>query len=354
MKKSLVPFNETHQFSAMVDDYLSGDEKLRPYYKHLPDPESMRQAIDDKRLVPINRRVLHECLIQQYGDLLNNSQKSSETVKNGINKLLDENTFTVTTGHQLNLFTGPLYSIYKIATTISLAGEIQRMHPQYQIVPVFWMASEDHDFAEINHARIYTKTISWNREAKGPAGRLKMDDFNPVLEEFKSIVGDQQEIINLFENAYASSANLAEATRKIIHALFGSYGLVVIDGDDEKLKKLFIGEMKTDLLDHLAFEKVTSQSAKLGKNYKVQVQPREINLFYIEDNLRERIVKEDAVYKVLNTEIKFSESDILKELDQHPEKFSPNVVLRPLYQGKILPNLASIGGPEALNYWLVY
>jgi len=354
MQKSLVPFSETHQFSPLVDDYLSGDEKLKPFYKLPPHPGSFEKAIESRRLVPVNRKVLVDSLTGQYGKLLETSNEKNQKASASIKNLLSENTFTVTTGHQLNLFTGPLYSIYKIATTIKLAEELQKSHPQNHFVPIFWMASEDHDFAEINYARIYGKNIMWTREAGGAAGKLKLDGFHTVLEEFKNLIGGQQELVEFFTEAYGKSENLAEATRKIIHHIFGKYGLVVIDGDDRELKKLFEEEMKTDLFEHLAFREVTAQSKAFGENYKIQVTPREINLFYMDDNLRERIINEDGVFKVLNTEIKFTKDQLLNELSAHPEYFSPNVVMRPLYQEKILPNLAYIGGPGELNYWLEF
>ncbi len=354
MKKKLVPFSETHQFSPLVDDYLAGNDTLKPFYNLPPQLGSFQQAIENRKLSSENRKVLVDRVLNQYGNLLSSSNKKNEAVNSSIKKLLDEDTFTVTTGHQLNLFTGPLYSIFKIATTIKLAEELQKSHPQKKFVPVFWMASEDHDFAEINHTTIYGKNISWIREASGPAGRLKLDGFDSVLEEFNILVGDNLELVQFFTDAYLKSSNLAEATRKIIHHLFGKFGLVVIDGDDSGLKKLFVDEMKTDLLEQLAFNTVSAQAKTFGKNYKVQVTPREINLFYMVDDLRERIVNETGVFKVLNTELKFTKAEILEELSKHPERFSPNVVMRPLYQEKILPNLAYIGGPGELNYWLEF
>ena len=124
-----------------------------------------------------------------------------------------------------------------------------------------------------------------------------------------------------------------------------------MDADDANLKRQFIPFIKEELLKQTAFSKVNETIEQFG-NYTVQVNPREINLFFIEDNLRERIIFEDGGYKINNTKIHFSEQELLAELELHPEKFSPNVVMRPLYQEVILPNLAYIGGGGEIAYWL--
>ena len=159
------------------------------------------------------------------------------------------------------------------------------------------------------------------------------------------------EIKKLFETAYLQNDNLANATRFLANKLFGKYGLVILDADHKNLKREFIPYIKDELLHQKSFEKVSETIIKL-QDYTIQVNPREINLFYIENNLRERIILENEIYKVNNTNIQFSEVQILEELEINPEKFSPNVILRPLYQEIILPNLCYIGGGGEIAYWL--
>jgi bacillithiol biosynthesis cysteine-adding enzyme BshC len=129
------------------------------------------------------------------------------------------------------------------------------------------------------------------------------------------------------------------------------YGLVILDADNANLKRHFIPFVKEELL-HQSSHKLVLETAEKLKEYTIQVNPREINLFYIEDNVRERIVFEDGKYKVNHTKIEFSETEILTLLENHPEKFSPNVIMRPLYQEVILPNLCYIGGGGEIAYWL--
>ena len=278
----------------------------------------------------------------------------SSTTLNNIQLLNNSNTFTITTGHQLNLFTGPLYFLYKIVSTINLCKELKQTYPDFNFVPVYWMATEDHDFEEINYFNFKGKKFRWNKESFGPVGRLSTEGLNAVLEKFETDLGlgkNASELKNLFEEAYLKHTNLADATRFLADKLFGSHGLVILDADNQLLKKLFIPYAKEELLHQTSHKKV-AETAGLLANYKIQVNPREINLFYIEDDLRERIILEDSDYIVNNTELKFTEKELLDELNNHPEKFSPNVIMRPLYQEVILPNLCYIGGGGELAYWL--
>ncbi len=278
----------------------------------------------------------------------------SNLTSENIAALKHKNTFTVTTGHQLNLFTGPLYFLYKIISTINLTKELAAAYPDKNFVPVYWMATEDHDFDEINYFNFKDKKFRWNRESLGPVGRLSTEGLEEVFGVFASELGVGENAIGLkalFEKAYLKHENLADATRFLANELFGAYGLVILDGDDRDLKKMFIPYVREELLNQTSYQKVQETSALLSE-YKIQVNPREINLFYIEDNFRERIILKDNLYLINNTELQFTEEELLFKLENFPEKFSPNVIMRPLYQEVILPNLCYIGGGGELAYWL--
>jgi bacillithiol biosynthesis cysteine-adding enzyme BshC len=254
----------------------------------------------------------------------------------------------------LNLFTGPLYFLYKIISTINLTAELKAKYPEYYFVPVYWMATEDHDFEEINYFNFKGKKIRWNTQSKGPVGRLSTEGLDKIIEVFASELGagtNANTIKKLFKETYLSHNNLADATRYLANKLFGKDGLVILDADHSDLKRAFIPYIKEELLYKTA-QKSVLKTTELLKDYKVQVNPREINLFYLENDLRERIIFEDGIYKVHNTSIHFSEKEILTLLENNPEKFSPNVIMRPLYQEVILPNLCYIGGGGEIAYWL--
>lgn len=339
MQVNTLPLREIHQFSPLFLDYITKQEKLKSFYCQFPDIEGFGEQLKLKTFDPSKREILVQVLEDQYKNITN---------KPNIQILSDENTFTVTTGHQLNIFTGPLYIIYKLITTINLANSLKKAYPEYNFVPVYWMATEDHDFAEIDHFSLFGKTHQWQTEQKGAVGRMNPNEIKTILEEIS-------EKIPLFEEAYNRHDTLADAVRFYFNELFGAQHLVIIDADNRALKKVFSPIIKEDILSQTTLPIVQETSEKLEQlGYKTQVTPREINFFYLKDGLRERIVKENGQYKVLNSDIHFSEEEILKMIENEPEHFSPNVILRPVYQETILPNLAYIGGPSEVPYWLQF
>lgn len=351
MPNDCISYQNSGYFSKLIVDYLDEKPNLKQLYNHFPKIENFKLQIEEKKanFPDKNRQVLVSELEKQYAGF-----EISEVTSNNIQLLKDSNTYTITTGHQLNLFTGPLYFIYKIASTINLCKQLKNEFPQHNFVPIYWMATEDHDFEEINYFNFKGKKIKWNRENFGPVGRLSTKDLQQVFELFSSELGissNADYLRNLFTKSYLEHSNLADATRFLANELFKNEGLVIIDGDSTDLKKIFIPYVKKELLEQNSFKNVMETNEHL-KDYFVQVNPREINLFYIEDNLRERIIFEDNKFKINNTNTTFTEAEILAEVENSPEKFSPNVILRPIYEEVILPNLCYIGGGGEIAYWL--
>lgn len=351
MTKDCISYQNSGYFTPMMNDYLNQESNLQSFYNRFPTIENFENQIKEKHqnFNSNNREVLVSVLRKQYENL-----SISELTRNNIALLSKENTFTITTGHQLNLFTGPLYFLYKIISTIKLTTELKNKYPNYNFVPIYWMATEDHDFEEINYFNFKGKKFKWNKESTGPVGRLSTEGLLELISIFEIELGsglNANELRKLFESAYANADTLANATRKLANDLFGGRGLVIIDADDSELKSLFIPYIREELLKNTTYKCVSKTVEKLNK-YPTQVNPREINLFYIEDNLRERIIFEEGIFKINNTKTTFSQNGLLELLDSNPEKFSPNVILRPLYQEVILPNLCYIGGGGEIAYWL--
>ena len=355
MEIDCIPFKNTGYFSNLICDYIEEKPNLKPFYNRFPSPDNFKAQIEEKakQFPEANRKILYQALTKQY-DTIETSKKTRENLE----QLEQTKTFTIVTGHQLNLFTGPLYFLYKIVSTINLTAELKRKYPNYNFVPIYWMATEDHDFEEINYFNFRGKKLQWNIAASGAVGHLKTSDIDKVFNVLSAEIGDStnaKALKNLFDEAYLQHKTLTEATRYIANALFGEYGLVIVDGDDAKLKELLIPYVKKDILKNLAFEKVSKTAQDLNRletNYKIQVNPREINYFYLKDGLRERIIEENGSFLVNDSDIAFTESQLLSELEQYPERFSPNVIARPLYQEVILPNLCYIGGGGEIAYWL--
>ncbi|MCB0462481.1 MAG: bacillithiol biosynthesis cysteine-adding enzyme BshC [Flavobacteriaceae bacterium] len=352
MPTDCISFRDTNYFSSLICDYLDENNQIKPFYNRFPKLENFKAQIEEKQSTfkTSTRTVLVNTLKTQYQKL-----EVSKLAQSNIQLLANETTFTITTGHQLNLFTGPLYFLYKIISTINLTKELKTAYPEYDFVPVYWMATEDHDFDEINYFNFKGKKVQWPKTTSGAVGRLNTEGLDKVFEVFATDLGfgaNATTLKNLFENAYLKHDNLAEATRFLANELFGPHGLVIIDADDSELKAQFIPYVKRELTEQISFTKVSETNEKINDlGFNVQVNPREINLFYLKEGLRERIVEQNGAYFVNDTNISFTESEILKELDKHPERFSPNVIMRPLYQEVILPNLCYIGGGGELTYW---
>ncbi|MEI9918857.1 MAG: bacillithiol biosynthesis cysteine-adding enzyme BshC [Bacteroidota bacterium] len=340
MQVHRVALTETNAFSNFFTDYTERKDQLKPFYGLFPTPENFKELIKAKSSFA-NREVLCQALVKQYA-----KTKTSKLVSSNIDALRNPNTFTITTGHQLNIFTGPLFFIYKIVAVINACKQLKERYPEYNFVPVFWMASEDHDYDEIKSFSLYGKKYTWETDQSGAVGRFSPKDIAPIL---SSVPGD----IDIFKEAYSKSATLAEACRYYVNALFNKEGLVVIDGDDHDLKSLFKPVIREDVLKQTPKALVEEKNKKLTDlGYHTQVFARDINFFYLDDKTRARIEKIDDYYQVVDTSIRFSKEELETLIETNPEKFSPNVILRPVYQEVILPNLGYVGGPAEMIYWL--
>jgi bacillithiol biosynthesis cysteine-adding enzyme BshC len=353
-----IPFEDTGYFSNLVCDYLKQEEKLASFYRSFPsDAAFLTHAKERNKQFPkTHRRILVEVLKEQY----QNIETSSET-QQAIQLLAEDTTVTITTGHQLNLFSGPLYFLYKIISTINLSEKLSENYKDINVVPVFWMATEDHDFEEINHFTLHGKKFKWSPErysdnANGAVGRFTTEGLEDVLKLLKAElgVGHQAEyLVKLFEDTYLNHNTLAEATRYLTNELFAKYGLVILDADHPKLKQLFVPTVLDELQHQTSYKAVANTSKHLeSANYPVQVSAREINLFYLTETSRERIINVDGTFGVVDSDkIWNSDQELFEEVSAHPERFSPNVIMRPLYQETILPNICYIGGGGELAYW---
>ena len=352
MPTDCISYQKSGYFTKLIVDYLDKKTELKSLYNRFPTLENFKEQLEEKsQNYPAENRInLVTALENQYKGF-----QISEATSANISLLSNSKTFTITTGHQLNLFTGPLYFLYKIVSAITLCGTLKKEYPEHNFVPIYWMATEDHDFEEINHFNFKNVKINWNKESYGPVGRVSTQGLKDVFEAFTLELGigeNASDLKELFENSYLKHNNLADATRFLANELFGNKGLVILDGDDKMLKQLFIPFVKNELIHKTTFQKVSETNAMLEKEYEIQVNPREINLFYIEDDLRERIVFENNLFKINNTTLSFSEKEIIELLENCPGKFSPNVILRPLYEEIVLPNLGYIGGGGEIAYWL--
>ena len=343
MHLSKVPFSQTNAFTNFFLDYIYQNAKLEPFYGRYPNPDNFKpQIIEKQKSFPRkNREIVSVVLENQYQNI-----PLKDIVLDNIRSIREDNTFTVVTGHQLNICTGPLYFIYKIITVINTCRVLKDRYPDFNFVPVYWMASEDHDYNEIKHFRLLGRKYTWVTNQQGAVGRFSTGGLPHLME---TLPGD----VSLFTRAYQQGKSLSEAVRLYVNDLFGDQGLVVIDADDRQLKSLIRPVIGEDIMEHTPKKLVDNASSQLESlGYKIQVYCRAVNFFYLDDHLRNRIEPNGARFDVLDTTISFDESALVKAIEDTPEKFSPNVILRPLYQEMVLPNLAYTGGPAEVVYWL--
>lgn len=346
-----IRYQQTGKFSKIVSDYLDGAGYLKPFFNLGPVAENVPAQIRQKQQQPMDRNLLVTVLQEQYQIV-----PPSEAVQRNIRALASANTFTVCTAHQPNLFTGPLYFLYKILHAIKLADAWKNGFPQFHFVPVYYMGAEDADLEELNHTWIQGKKYTWQTKQTGAVGRMTVDkDLENLMSEIKgqlSVLPFGADVMNLFQECYEPGQSIQTATFRFVHRLFADYGLVVLIPDNAVLKRKMRAVFEEDLFRQLPSDIVSESCARLSAHCDVQANPREINLFYLHENIRERIVKAKEGFAVHNTGIRFTNEAMLQELEQHPERFSPNVILRGLFQETILPNLAFVGGGGELAYWL--
>jgi bacillithiol synthase len=351
-KQSVIAPENTSVFSSLFLRYIKGDSVLSPLYQYQANAEGALQFASEQKYTSLDRNGLSIELMKQNEHALFFSEKQKEN----IGLLKSSNVYTITTGHQLCLFTGPLYFVYKILSVINLAEKLNAMQKTHQFVPVYWMATEDHDFDEINHLHLHDSTLRWNRDSTGAVGELDMSGIAHVIERLKNTLGLSnlsQSWIEAVSKCYLNAKDLATATRQFVNFLFAEYGVIVIDANTAYFKEQFKSILKQDIFQQKSWEAYQSTQTYFQNHHlHAPVLVREINSFYLDKNLRARIEKIDSGFSVVDTEIKFSEKQFETILEQQIHKISPNVILRPVYQQTILPNAAYIGGPSENDYWL--
>lgn len=352
MRKTILPFSQVTALSKSDIAYATLDPRLRPFYAFSPELASLEAVLAQKSTQIYPRADLYAALQKQYQSL-----PVQEVVQKNIAALQHEHTFTIVTAHQPSLFLGPLYFIYKAISAIVLAETAtQNAGGKTQVIPVFVLGAEDHDVEEVNKTWLFGKQIVWNPEETGPVGSMRTESLAAPLAELKGILGDSEAAQALYERvrvAYEKADTFADATQALLHEFLGARGLVVLNMNEPTLKRHFIPIMKEELVKQTSYSLVNQSIEALSElGFKAQATPREINLFYMMPGIRERIVLENGQYQVLNTEYVFTPEEMMAEVEQYPERFSPNVILRPLFQETILPNLGYVGGGGELAYWL--
>lgn len=345
------PFDKVPSFSKLDASYSRQDAVLRTFYQFDPNLEGLLKATEARKSYPVNRNILHEVLTNQYQNL-----SISPLLQSHLEALLLENTFTLVTAHQPCLFLGPLFTVYKILSTIKLCQRLNVDQADHKYVPVFILGAEDHDVEEINHFHLFGKKIVWETQQTGACGRFSLEGMDEVITELKETLGgsaNAETLLGSIQSAFSGYRSYGTATRLFIHALFGEYGLVILDMDDPILKNEFKAIIHDEIFNETAQKYIVPTQEKISTaGFKAATFVRPINFFYLGNGYRERIERADEHFRLQQSGQLFTPEEMAKEIDSSPEKFSPNVNVRPLYQEFSLPNVAYIGGGGELAYWL--
>jgi len=343
-------FSEFGFSSKIIQDLTQNNSKTKPFIDSFFSLDNCVAQIKSKAFSLQDRQLLVNTLQAQ-----NKTIVTSELTNSNISSLLSEQTYTITTGHQLNFMTGPLYSLYKILQVIVWSEKLKKHSPHYNFVPVFWMATEDHDFEEINHVHLFGSKITLENASQDHfiAGEITASNFVSIKDTLLNKFSDP--ILKLKIEKYLSfykNNTLAKASKLLINELFGEYGLVIIDGNDKNLKHSFSQVVKKELKNAITHQIISNTNETLeASGYHQQVYLRECNLFYIENNtIRHRIIKTKTGFEI--NDKPYTLDELLNLLELYPERFSPNALLRPVYQELVLPNLMYLGGGGEIAYWL--
>lgn len=341
------------QYSQRDRAYQLQPELFQPFIPFQPNYDQFTEVIEEKQgnYSQALRAAVCEVLGQQY----QRWQLEDDHSLQQLSKLRKDNSYAIITAHQTCLFTGPLYVIYKIASTIAMANKLTELYPDLHFVPIYVMGSEDHDIDEINHLYLYNKKYTWQpNQHDCAAGRLPLSGISEIIDEVSSVFEhDAQgaELAKLLRSAYDETYSLAEATARFIHALFSRHGLIIADLDHKSLKRAALPLFERELTESFSYPLVSARQEALAESgFAAQVYPRGLNLFYLTDEKRSRIEREGDDFIIDGERI--SQESLLREVQEHPDRLSPNVILRPLYQQWVLPGIAYIGGGAEVAYWM--
>ncbi len=323
----------------LASAYATQHPALRPFYAHPWHQPDWRAIAEARDRCPTPRATLVQVLRTQYADL----PARAATARN-LDRLAQADTLTVTTGQQPALFGGPLYNFYKALTTVALAQQAEAALNR-PVIPVFWVASEDHDRDELDHTWIdFLTCLRYPDLGSGPVGRHVL---GPAIDHLTDRTGPTR-------TPWQPGRTWATAYRLTLDALLGDRGLIVLDADDRRLKAAAAPLWAAELSGQGIYGPVMTQTEALRQaGFAAQLQPRPINLFWIENELRERIEADTpAGFRTAEGSRRWSAAELEAALADKPEAFSPNAALRPLYQETLLPNLAYIGGWGEIAYWM--
>jgi bacillithiol biosynthesis cysteine-adding enzyme BshC len=343
--------------TALFRDYLKGEPRVRPFYEDGWDAEALVRSAERSLSLARPRRVVADALVAQQ------QQRGAADAAERAGRLADERAVAVVTGQQPVLFGGPLFVLYKAVAALKLASVLESRAGR-PVVPVFWSASEDHDFAEVRSvaildesARIRTLRYEPAREPVGqPASRIVLDETiaGLVAEAERCLPAGihRDEVLGLVARCYRPGSTLADAFARLISSLVP--GLVVLDPSDAALKAGMAPVLSREVREDSPTSRLAAQAGErllaAGYHQQVPIRPGFLNLFLMMEGERRALAAAEGLVEVRGLGRKIPVAEAVRMLESDPGPWSPGVLLRPLAQDQILPTAAYVGGPAEIAY----
>jgi bacillithiol biosynthesis cysteine-adding enzyme BshC len=342
---------------ALVRDYYAGAPALAPFFPGFPWDTSawMRTA----------SAVRNHFSPEQLHAMTSAIRAGNADARAKLHGIANGNGFFVQTGQQAGIFGGPLFTIYKILTAIRLAESLERQLG-VTVAPLFWIAADDHDFAEVNHNYLLTQDNALEklelpddgRPASSMHRRVLGNDIEPIVQQLQTLLPETEftaELTALLQQVYTPNNNIADAFGSLVSFLFDRFGLLITASTDRTVKRLAAPLMQYELAHAETHEDaVNGQTQKLvsrGYHEQVPVRSDAANVSYEDENGRDRLMRWGSDWELSRSKQRFSGEQIAELLEREPERFSANVLLRPVVASAVFPTLAYVGGPAEISYF---
>lgn len=354
-------FSHLPRMTALFRDYIDSYQKVADFYA--TDPRHLEKRLNPKRILAerdFPRRRLAEVLKAQ-----NQSLNCGPRTLANIELLKQPDTLVVITGQQVGLFTGPLYTIYKALTVVQLSQQLSERYP-FRFLPLFWMASDDHDYAEVNHIalldhdqRLMSLQHGGDHPPGSSVGSLRLGpEIEPLLNRFEQILPESEfkaQVMGLIRAAYSPTATFSEAFGRAMLSLFARDGLVLVDPMEQSLRQLAMPIFRAELNSApRSAELVARRGEKLterGYHAQMKAAPKGANFFLLLEDRRTALIRERGGFRLKKGRKLYASEELLDLLEESPERFSPNAALRPVVQDYLFPVVAYVGGPAEIAYF---
>lgn len=359
-----IPFGTVLPSSQLLNAYLDAFSNVSSFYAFNPKDDQIwtrMMKLVDGRDSDLPRSALSSTLVDQ-----NQRFGADEKTLAAASDIAAPNTYTVMTGQQVGLFTGPLYTIYKALTAVKVSQRLENsLHRR--VVPVFWMASDDHDFDEINHVFSCTsgnEIVKLTLSPDSPVERHSAahipfgSGITELIDRFADTLKESEfkhEAVSIIRECCTPENTLSDGFARLLTRLFHGTGLVLVDPTDPQLKPLmkpvFTGELRNPLRTTGSVLEAANNLKDAGFHPQVDRNPESLNLFLCQDNQRAALMYHDGEIRTANTGVSYTVEAALALVEESPESFSHNVITRPIVQDSLFPALAYVGGPSEIAYF---